>query len=129
MAYTKTCLICQQDKVEMQKPAGMLDPLPMPTRPWESISLDFIVGLPKVGDLGSILVVIDRFSKYATFIPAQKYCTAEDTARLIFKNVVKYWGVPQSIISDRDPRFTRSFWRELFKILGSQLNISSSYHP
>ena len=84
MAYTKTCLICQQDKVEKQKPAGMLDPLPVPTRPWESISLDFIDDLPKVGDFGSILVVIDRFSKYATFIPAQKYCTAEDTARLIF---------------------------------------------
>ena len=93
MAYTKTCLICQQDKVEKQKPTGMLDPLPVPTRPWESISLDFIAGLSKVGDLGSILVVIDRFSKYVTFIPVQKYCTAEDTARLIFKNVVKYWGV------------------------------------
>ena len=63
MAYTKTYLIFQQDKVEKQKPAGMLDPLPVPTRPWESISLDFIAGLLKVGDLGSILVVIDRFSK------------------------------------------------------------------
>ena len=129
MDYTKTCLICQQDKVERKKQAGLLDPLPVPTKPWESISLDFISSLPKVGDHGSILVVIDRFSKYATFIPAHKYCTAEETARLIFKNVVKYWGVPQSIISDRDPRFTGSFWRELFKILGSQLNISSSYHP
>ena len=70
MAYTKTYLICQQDKVEKQKPAGMRDPLPVPTRPWECISLDFITSLSKVGDLGSILVVIDRFSKYATFIPA-----------------------------------------------------------
>ena len=129
MAYTKTCLICQQDKVEKQKLVGMLDPSPVPTRPWENISLDFIVGLSKISDLGSILVVIDCFSKYVTFIPAQKYCTTEDTTRHIFKNVAKYWGVPQSIINDRDPRFTRSFWKKLFKILGSQLNISFTYHP
>ncbi|OMO75693.1 reverse transcriptase [Corchorus capsularis] len=127
--YTKTCLICQQDKVEKRKQAGLLEPLPIPSRPWESISLDFICSLPKVGDLGSILVVVDRFSKYATFIPAHKHCSAEETARLIFKHVVKYWGVPESIISDRDPRFTGSFWRELFKLLGSELNISRSYHP
>ncbi|XP_022760023.1 uncharacterized protein LOC111306411 [Durio zibethinus] len=59
-----------------------------------------------VGNLGAILVVIDRFSKYATFIPALKYCTAEDTARLLFKHVVKYWGLPQNIVSDRNPKFT-----------------------
>ena len=129
MDYTRTCLTCQQDKTERQKLAGLLEPLPTPTRPWESVSLDFINGLPKVGDISSILVVIDRFSKYATFIPTTKYCSAEETARLFFKFVVKYWGVPQHIVSDRDPRFTGNFWKELFNLLGSQLNISSSYHP
>ncbi|KAK8663978.1 hypothetical protein V6N13_083783 [Hibiscus sabdariffa] len=129
MDYTRTCLICQQDKVDRRKASGLLEPLPVPARPWESVALDFIVSLPRVGDLGSIIVVVDRFSKYATFIPAPKYCSAEVTAQLVFKHVVKYWGVPQNIVSDRDGRFTGNFWRELFRLLGSQLNLSSSYHP
>ncbi len=129
MSYTKTCLTCQQDKMERQKAAGLLQPLPVPTRPWESVSLYFVTSLPKVGDFGCIVVVVDRFSKYATFIPAPKHCSAEETARFFFKHVVKYWGIPQSIISDRDTRFTGNFWAELFKLLGSQLDFSSSYHP
>ncbi|XP_039015947.1 uncharacterized protein LOC120146474 [Hibiscus syriacus] len=92
MDYTKRCLICQQDKVDRQRTVGLLEPLPVPARPWESISLDFISRLPRVGDLGSILVVVDRFSKYATFIPASKYCSAEETAKLVFKHVVKILG-------------------------------------
>ena len=127
--YTKTCLVCQQDKVERSKTPGLLEPLAVPSRPWESVSLDFITSLPKTGDLSAILVVVDRFSKYATFIPVSKYCSAEETARHFFTNVVKYWGVPQNIVSDRDGRFTGTFWSELFNLLGSHLNISSSYHP
>ncbi|GMP96988.1 hypothetical protein CsSME_00045408 [Camellia sinensis var. sinensis] len=109
--------------------AGLLEPLPVPKRPWESVSLDFITGLPKVGDIGTILNIVDRFSKYATFIAAPKYVSAEETAQLLFKHIVKYWGVPKSIVSDRDTRFVGNFWTELFKLLGSQLNTSSSYHP
>lgn len=129
MEYTRTCLTCQQDKVERVKTSGLLEPLSIPTRPWESVSLDFITNLPKVGDFSGILVVVDRFSKYATFVPTTKYLSAEDTASLFFKHVVKYWGVPQNIVSDRDVWFTGSFWSELFKLLGSELNLSSSYHP
>ncbi|MBO7338071.1 MAG: hypothetical protein J6U33_05475, partial [Paludibacteraceae bacterium] len=68
---------------------------------------------------GSIIVVVDRFSKYATFMAASADCTAEETARLFLRNVVKLWGVPKNIVSDRDPRFTGRFWTELFKMLGS----------
>ncbi|KAK3029414.1 hypothetical protein RJ639_039758 [Escallonia herrerae] len=118
-----------QDKVECKKKVGVLQPLPVPKRPWESVSLDFITGLPKVEDLGTILVVVDQFSKYANFIATPKYCSAEDTAQLFFKYVVKYWGMPQDIVSDRDSRFTENFWTELFKLFGSQLSMSSSYHP
>ncbi|KAL4341343.1 hypothetical protein GQ457_08G022080 [Hibiscus cannabinus] len=89
-AYVKTCLVCQQDKVEAGKPMGLLQPLPIPERPWESISMDFIIGLPKVDDFSSIMVVVDMFSKYATFIPASKVCPAEEAARLFLKHVVKY---------------------------------------
>ncbi|KAK3021939.1 hypothetical protein RJ639_046138 [Escallonia herrerae] len=117
--YVKTCLTFQQDKVERKKKAGLLQPLSVPKRPWESVSLDFITGLPKVEDLGTILVVVDRFSKYASFIATPKYCSAEDTAQLFFKYVVKYWGMPQDIVSDRDSCFTGNFWTELFKLFGS----------
>ncbi|KAI5662326.1 hypothetical protein M9H77_21649 [Catharanthus roseus] len=111
------------------KTRRLLDPLPIPKRPWESVSMDFITSLPKSEEFGSIIVVVDRFSKYATFIPAPIDCTAEETARLFLKNVVKLWGVPSTIVSDRDPRFTGRFWTELFKLLGSDLNFSTSFHP
>ncbi|KAL6326371.1 hypothetical protein AAG906_007876 [Vitis piasezkii] len=84
-----------------------------------SVTMDFIIGLPKSEDSGSIIVVVDRFSKYATFIAAPTDCTAEETTRLFLKHVVKYWGLPKFIISDRDPRFTGKFWTELFKLMGS----------
>ena len=128
-AYVRTCLVCQQDKIEMKKPAGLLQPLPIPERPWESVSMDFIVGLPNVNGLSNIMVVVDRFSKYAVFIPASKVCPADEAARLFLKHVVKYFGVPKTIISDRDTRFTGRFWTELFKLLGSSLNFSTSVHP
>ncbi|KAK3040027.1 hypothetical protein RJ639_028358 [Escallonia herrerae] len=126
--YVKTCLTCQQDKVERKYKVMLLQPLPVPKRPWESVSLNFITSLPKVEDLGTILVVVDRFSKYASFIVTPKYCSAEDTTHLFFKYMVKYWGMPQDIVSDRDSRFTGNFWTELFKLFGSQLLMSSSYH-
>ncbi|KAE8689123.1 hypothetical protein F3Y22_tig00110943pilonHSYRG00133 [Hibiscus syriacus] len=128
-AYVKTCLVCQQDKIEAKKPAGLLQPLPIPERPWESISMDFIIGLPKTDGLSSIMVVVDRFSKYATFIPASKVCPAVEATRLFLKHVVKYWGMLKTIISDRDTRFTGRFWTELFKLMGSSLNFSTAVHP
>ncbi|KZV54874.1 hypothetical protein F511_37192, partial [Dorcoceras hygrometricum] len=101
--YVKTCLVCQQDKVENKQPAGLLEPLPASEHPWDSITLDFISSLPKSDGFGSIMVMIDRFSKYGTFIPRPKDCTTEEAARLFFKNVVKYWGLPKHIRSDRTP--------------------------
>ena len=106
-----------------------MEPLPTLKRPWESVSMDFIMALPKSEGFGSIMVVVDRFSKYATFIAAPTDCTAEEAAKLFLRNIVKLWGVPESIVSDRDPRFTRRFWTELFKLLGSDLNFSTSFHP
>ena len=101
MQYTKTCLICQQDKIEKAKDSGPLEPLPVPTRPWKSVSLDFITHLPKVGEYETILVIMDRFSKYATFVSTPKLCSTELTTQLFFKHIVKLWGIPSSIISDR----------------------------
>ncbi|XP_039017600.1 uncharacterized protein LOC120148589 [Hibiscus syriacus] len=98
-----------QDKIEQRRLAGLLQPLPIPKKPWESLSMDFIIGLPVSDGFSSIMVVVDRFSKYGTFIPASKVFPAEEAARLFLKYVVKYWGVPKMIISDRDTRFTGRF--------------------
>ena len=102
-----------------QQPKGLLDPIPIPERPWEKVSMDFITYLLKSKGFGSIIVVVDRFSKYATFMAASADCIAEETMRLFLRNVVKIWRVPKNIVSDRDPRFIGIFWTELFKMLGS----------
>lgn len=128
-AYVKSCLVCQLDKTERKKEAGLLQPLPIPDRPWQSVSMDFILGLPQVEGKGSIFVVVDRFSKYAVFIPAPKVCTAEIAAGLFFQHVVKHFGLPEDIISDRDSRFTGRFWTALFGFLGSELKFSTANHP
>ena len=96
-AYVRTCFVCQQDKVEQQQPRGLLEPLPIAERPWDNLTMDFIIGLPKSEDNGSIIVVVDKFSKYATCIAAPTDCTAEETTRLFLKHVVKYWGLPKSL--------------------------------
>nr|XP_033514146.1 uncharacterized protein LOC117278794 [Nicotiana tomentosiformis] len=109
--YVQTYLVCQEDKVEKQQPGGLLEPLPVTESPWKSVTMDFITYLPKSDNYGTILVVVDRFSKYATFMHASLGCTAKEAAKLFFKNVVKYWRLPRHIISDRDPRFTGNLWR------------------
>lgn len=91
--------------------------------------MDFIVALPKSEGCGSIIIVLDKFSKYATFIVALADVTVENIAKLPFKHVVKYWGVPRHIISDRNPQFTGKLWTELFGLLGSKLHYSTSFHP
>jgi len=90
--------------------------------------MDFIMGLPTSDGCYWVLVVVDRYSKYSTFIPAPKECSAKLATRLFFKHVVKYWGLPRSIVSDRNTLFTGRFWTELFKLMWSELNFSTSFH-
>lgn len=128
-AYVRTCLVCQVDKLERKKEAGLLQPLPIPDRPFQSVSMDFISGFPKVDGLASIFVVVDRFSKYAVFIACPKACPAEVAAELFLKHVVKYFSVLEDIISDRDSRFTGRFWTSLFNMMGTELKFSTANHP
>ena len=87
--------------------------------------MDFINGFLKVEGFGSVLVVVDRFSKYAVFIPASGECPAEEATRIFFSNVVKHFGMPENIVSDRDTRFTDRFWVELFKIWSIECKFST----
>eukprot|EP00253_Pinus_taeda_P006284 PITA_06284 len=128
--YLARCLECQQIKAEHQHPAGLLQPLPIPKWKWEIISMDFITGLPKSKrNNDSIMVVVDKLSKAAHFIPVQSTYKATQIAHVFMQNVFKLHGLPKTIISDHDVKFTSAFWRTLFADLGTQLNFSTAYHP
>lgn len=127
--WVRQCQLCQQAKHENTLPAGLLQPLPIPTRPWSHITMDFIDGLPKSDGFEVILVVVDRLTKYAHFIPLRHPYTAFQVATAFLDSVVKLHGVPASIVSDRDRVFTSHFWRQLFKAVGTKLSYSTAYHP
>jgi hypothetical protein len=110
-------------------PAGLLQPLEVPSQVWADISMDFIEGLSKVHGRSVILTVVDRFLKYAHFIPLSHSYTTSSVARAFFDVVVRLHGYPSSIVSDRDPVFTSRLWRDLFKLFGVQLRFSTAFHP
>ncbi|MCO5595060.1 hypothetical protein L7F22_049097 [Adiantum nelumboides] len=117
-------------KYDRGKAYGLLQPLLIPTAPWESIAMDFIFGLPKTSSgIEGIWTIVDRFSKQTHFILVRKQITAEQMAKIFLVTVFKYHGMPRSIVSDRDPCMTRLFWRALWQNLHSTLQFSVSYHP
>ncbi|GKB97903.1 transposon ty3-G gag-pol polyprotein [Tanacetum coccineum] len=116
-------------KTESCRPAGLLQPLPIPSRIWEDISMDFIEGLPPSNGFTTIMVVVDRLSKYAHFVLIRHPFTAATIAKEFVSHVVKLHGIPSTIVSDRDKVFISSFWQALFKLQGTALCLSSSYHP
>ncbi|KAF0902240.1 hypothetical protein E2562_014476 [Oryza meyeriana var. granulata] len=114
---------------EHLQPARLLLPLPIPTAVWTDIGLDFVEALPHVRGKSVILTVVDRFSKYCHFIPLAHPYTAESVAQAFFADIVRLHGVPQSMVSDRDPIFTSTFWRELMRLMGTRLHMTSVFHP
>jgi len=105
--YVAKCSICQQVKVEHQKPARLLQPLPIPEWKWEMITMDFMLGLPR-GKRGNdaIWVIVDRLTKSALFLPVKMTDPIDKLAKMYVNEVVRLYGVPISIVSHRDPRFT-----------------------
>ena len=123
------CRVCPFAK-QVKKNAGLYTPLPVPKRPWDDISMDFMLGLPcTVRHQDSIMVVVDHFLKMAHFVPCSKTSDATRVAQLYFQEVVRLHELPKSIVSDRDVRFTSHFWRTLWSILGTMLKFSTAYHP
>ncbi|GJP46957.1 hypothetical protein CLOM_g6194 [Closterium sp. NIES-68] len=128
--FVTSCDTCQRMKSSKQKKAGLLQPLPVPEQPWQVVSLDFITGLPPTSSgHDAILVVIDKFSKMGHFIPTHTTARTEETAQLFVRHIISRHGIPTTLISDRDPKFTSRFWKELMSLLGTKLAMSSAYHP
>ena len=125
-AFIRECEICQRHKVEQLSLAGLLQLLPIPSRVWEDISMDFVDVLPMSQGKSTILVVVDRLSKYSHFIPVIHPYTAVSIAQIFFENVFKLHGMPRTIVCDRDPAFTSAFWTELFCLNGNNFNFSSA---
>ncbi|CAM8880125.1 unnamed protein product [Rhodiola kirilowii] len=127
--YVRNCAICQKNKPDLAAKPGLLQPLPIPNGIWESISLDFIEGLPPSFNKHCILVVVDRLSKNAHFIALSHPYTAIEVAQVFLDHIFKLHGMPQNVISDRDPTFMSEVWQELFRIYGVELKFSTAYHP
>ena len=128
--FVAQCLTCQQVKIEHQKPGGPLQPLPIPIWKWDEITMDFITGLPKTSrGHDAILVVVDRLTKSAHFLPFKIGHPLERLAKLYMDEVVRLHGIPVTITTDRDTRFTSHFWYGLQRALGSKLQFSTSFHP
>ena len=129
VAYVKGCDRCQRYKNYPMAPAGKLKPLEIPKGPWKSVTADFIVKLPEAQGYNAILVTVCRGTKQAHFIPTVEETSARGTAVLYRDNVWKLHGLPEEIITDKDPRFASDFIKELNTILGIKTKISTPYHP
>ncbi len=128
--YVNTCIQCQRNKPSNQTPLGLLQPIPTPEERFHTWTMDLITQLPRT-TLGhdAILVVVEKCSKLSHYVPTVTEISAPGLATIFIDNVVKLHGLPSNIISDRDPRFTSLFWKSLWKQLGTQLSMSTAFHP
>lgn len=128
--YVRSCEQCQRTKARQMKPPGLLNPLDIPCGRWVDISMDFLVSLPQSEDGDdAIIVIVDRLTKRAKFIATSTKATAEQTANLFMKHYVRDHGLPKTIVSDRDSKFTSKFWTSLVALSKTQHKLSSAFRP
>jgi len=130
--YIQNCHICRRSKPSRETYNGLLQPLPIPQRLWQDISLDFVTGLPLCKGSNAILVVTCRLTKEQHYIPCfagDEGTTAESTAQLLLRHVWKHHGLPTTIVSDRGPQFVSEVWKSLCKSLQITTKLSTAFHP
>ena len=128
--YVTSCDSCQRNKPSHQSTMGLLRPLPIPTRPWQQVSMDLITALPRSrSGNDAIVVFVDKLTKMVHYVATTTNVTAPQLATIFMREVVRLHGVPESILSDRDPRFTAHFWRAFWEQLGTTLTMGTAYQP
>ena len=127
--YVKTCPTCQMMKSDNRAKAGLLQPLEIPSRKWAHVTTDLVTDLPESNGFTAIIVFVDKLTKMVHLAGCKKEVTAMEYAQIFVDNVFRLHGLPEVIISDRDPRFTSKFWRSLFDLLGTDLRFSTAFHP
>ncbi len=127
--FVASCPVCAQTKSSNSPPTGFLRPLPIPSRPWSHIALDFVTGLPPSAGNTVVLTVVGRFSKAAHFIPLPKLPSTKETAQVMVDHVFKIHGLPTDVVSDRGPQFKSQFWEEFCRLIGASSSLSSGFHP
>ena len=127
--FVLDCPVCHTEKGSYLKPAGELQPLELPQRKWDHAAIGFITGVPLFEGKNTVLTFVDKATKMCHFVPCAETVSAKDVARLYWNNVGKLHGIPQLIISDRDPRFTGKFWKELWRVLETDLRMGAGYLP
>jgi hypothetical protein len=127
--FVSECDVFQRNKGETIKPPRTLQPLSIPPTIWRDICMKFIVGLPKSGNNSFIMVVVNCLYKYAHLCSIQHPFTTSTMDQIFMDHFFKLHGMPHYIVSNRDPNFSNNFWQELFRLQGTQLHLSTAYHP
>jgi hypothetical protein len=127
--FCKTCPVCQTTKGSNQKIPGLLHSLPIPTRPWGSIAMNFVGPFPESAGFDYLWVVICRLTSMVHLVPIRTTTTASELAELYVREIVRLHGLATTIVSDRDSKFTSRFWRETHQLVGTKLLMSTSFHP
>jgi len=127
--FCSSCTTCRRSKAPRHKPYGLIKQLPIPSRPWDSISMDFIEHLPESSGFTAILVIVDRLSKQGIFIPTTDSVDSAGLAKLFIRDVFSKHGVPAHVTSDRGSKFVSIFFRSLGEALNMNLHFTSGYHP
>ncbi len=128
--YVTSCVACQQNKSSQQAKMGLLLPLPIPDRRWDVVTMDLITALPKTrSGNDAIVVFVDKLTKMVHYAATTTNINAASLAQLFYHEIVRHHGVPRELISDRDPRFTSSFWQTLWGMMGTKITMSTAYHP
>ncbi|KAJ1201269.1 hypothetical protein NDU88_005082 [Pleurodeles waltl] len=127
--YVQACPICAQVKIPRTRPAGLLQPLPVPPAPWHTISTDFMCSLPPSAGNRVIMVTIDSFTKMAHFTALKKLPTSQELSQIFIHHIFRLHGLPQSIVSDRGPQYISRFWKRFCRTLNINIALSSGFHP
>jgi len=127
--FCLSCENCQMSKSSNQLKPGLLHNLPIPSRPWQSIGMDFVGPFPECQGYDYLWVIICRLTNQTHLTPITVKTTTTDLAWFYIRDIVRLHGMPESIVSDRDSKFTSRFWRELHRSLGTKLLMSTSFHP